>query len=434
MRKAKSDRLIWLLLSWSILLGCRQPAATPSPVPDVVRPVLTPGDLPPTFTPMPTAVPPPTITPHASFTPEPTATSIDFNKTAVQLRYTIPILGLDRRLRGNISGQISVLDGTTGKAEEYKNQATALAELQAALPTAELLPVPEGCDACVQIEYELPLTGETGSGWLQDTVLLVSLDNFMTAALGPHFPPGTETGLRRNISHYAPAHTIAVLSDGRAFRWLAGDAQIAEPVQAPELIDTARALPLENLTTEYIVDCAAAMPLETIMISPIAPPINIACPEFGLPGSLLPLYLAFDELLAPVLADVALERPSAAFPLNAVLDYRRADEARLTIYVDGLVTAVTATETITSSLSADQIVSLTTNLLNSGQLATGLKSYQPTATPVITTTTEAVPSSQLLLRGPDAVYDGRWSGIPDFVLLNDLLDSLLPPPIATPEP
>jgi hypothetical protein len=134
------------------------------------------------------------------------------------------------------------------------------------------------------------------------------------------------------------------------------------------------------------------------------------------------------------LADVAVERPPSAFPLNALLDYRRADEARLTIYVDGVVTAVTATETITSTLSASQIVSLTTNLLDSGQLATGLKSYLPTPTPVITTTVAATPSSHLLVRGPDAVYDGRWSGIPDLAALNELLDSLLPPPIVTPEP
>lgn len=422
------------MLGLFVLIGCSQPTPTPL-APDVVRPVLTPGQLPPTFTPQATAVPAglPTLQPSA--TPNATATAIDFDKTSVQLRYTIPALGLDRRLRGNISGQISVLDGTSGRAEEYNNQPTVLIELQTVLPTVELLPVPEGCDACVQIEYDLPLTGESGSGWLQDTVLLASLDNFMTAALGPHFPPGTQAGLRRNISQYAPAHTIAVTDDGRLFRWLAVDNQIQEPLAAdPALLTLAQAVPLDNLQADYIVDCAVTLPVETLLVSPEAAPIRLACPEFGLPASLLPLYLAFDELLAPILADVSVERPPAAFPLAALLDYRRADGTRLTIYQDGRVAGVTASETYTTTLSATQIVSLTVTLLDGGQLQTGLKSFLPTPTPVLTATATAEPTSVLVLRGPDAVYDGRWSGIPDFPELNALLDSLLPQPVNVPEP
>ncbi len=424
----------WLLLGILFLVGCSQPTPTPT-MPDVVRPVSTLGALPPTFTPEATAVPPLSPTPQSSPTPKATATSVDFDKTSVQLRYTIPLLGLDRRLRGNISGQISVLDGTSGRADEYNNQSTVLVELQEVLSTVELLPVPDGCTGCVQIEYELPLTGEAGSGWLQDTVLLVSLDNFMTAALGPHFPPGTQTGLRRNISQYAPAHTIAVTEDGRLFRWLGVDDQIPEPVAAdPALLALAQAVPTADLKADYIVDCAVTLPVETLLISPDAAPIRLACPEFGLPGSLLPLYLAFDELMIPVLADTAVERPPAAFPLAALLDYRRADNTRLMIYQDGLVTAVTATETYSSTLSASQIVSLTTSLLDSGQLQTGLKSFLPTPTPAVTVTVEAASMSALILRGPDAVYDGQWTGIPDFVELNTLLDSLLPESLNVPEP
>lgn len=427
-------RRFWFLLGIVFLVGCSQPTPTPT-VPDVVRPVSTSGALPPTFTPEATAVPPLPPTPQSSPTPAATATSIDFDKTAVQLRYTIPLLGLDRRLRGNISGQISVLDGTSGRADEYNNQSTVLAELQDVLAAVELLPVPDGCNACVQLEYELPLTNQSGSGWLQDTVLLVSLDNFMTAALGPHFPPGTQAGLRRNISQYAPAHTIAVTSDGRLFRWLAVDNQILEPVAAdPALLALAQAVPMENLEADYIVDCAVTLPVETLVIGPGAAPIRLACPEFGLPGSLLPLYLALDEWMKPVLADTAVARPPAAFPLAAVVDYHRADGARLTIYQDGRVTAVTATETITSTLSATQIVSLTATLLDSGQLQTGLKSFLPTPVPVVTTTVETDAQSVLILRGPNAVYDGQWSGIPDFVALNTLLDSLLPEPLNVPEP
>ncbi|MEJ2746922.1 MAG: hypothetical protein P8183_03255, partial [Anaerolineae bacterium] len=296
-------RKLWLLLGLFTLIGCARPTPTPI-VPDVVRPVLTPGELPPTFTPMATAVSPATATSLPAPTLNATATAIDFDKTSVQLRYIIPVIGLDRRLRGNISGQISFLDGTTGQAEEYNNQSIALVELQNVLPTVELQPVPEGCDACVQIEYELPLTGETDSGWLQDTVLLVSLDNFMTAALGPHFPPGTQAGLRRNISQFAPAHTIAVLDDGRLFRWLATDAQIADPIAAPELLPLAQAVPAADLAADYIVECVVTTPVEVLMIRPDAAPIQLSCPEFGLPSTLLPLYLAFDNLLKPILQDV----------------------------------------------------------------------------------------------------------------------------------
>ncbi|MCB9423339.1 MAG: hypothetical protein H6667_26325 [Ardenticatenaceae bacterium] len=425
-------RKVWLLLGIVFLVGCSQPAPTPI-APDVVRPVSTPGTLPPTFTPEATAVPPVPSAPQSTSTPAATATSVDFDKTSIQLRYTIPLLGLDRRLRGNIGGQIFLLDGATGAAEEYNNQPTVLAELQTVLPQTELLPVPDGCDACVQLEYQLPLTGESGSGWVQDTVLLVSLDNFMTAALGSHFPPGTQTGLRRNISQYAPAHTLAVTGDGRLFRWLAVDNQIAEPVPAdPALLVLAQTVPVADLASDYIVDCAVTLPVETLIVSPDAAPIQLACPEFGLPGSLLPLYLAFDDLLAPILADLSVPRPPAAFPLRALLDYHRADETRLTIYQDGLVTAVTATETYTSTLGATQIVSLTTTLLDSGQLQPGLKSFLPTPTPVVTATAVAEPMSTLVLRGPDRVYDGRWPGIPDLTELNALLDSLLP--LDVPEP
>ena len=426
-------RRFWLLLGIIFLVGCGQPTPTPT-APDVVRPVSTSGVLPPTFTPEATAVPLVPPTPQSSPTPNATATSIDFDKTSVQLQYIIPILGLDRRLRGNISGQIAVLDGTNGRAEEYNNQSTILIELQEVLSTVALMPVPDGCDACVQIEYELPLTAQSGSGWLQDTVLLASLDNFMTAALGPHFPPGTQTGLRRNISQYAPAHTIAVTDDGRLFRWLAVDSQIMEPATAdPVLLTLAQAVPMDILKADYIVDCAVTLPVETLVISPDAAPIQLACPEFGLPGSLLPLYLAFDELMAPGLADLAVERPPAAFPLTALLDYRRADDVRLTIYQDGRVTAVTTTETITSTLAATQMVSLTASLLDSGQLQTGLKSFLPTPTPVVTPAEAAAAMSILVVRGPDAVYDGHWMGIPDLLELNALLDSLLPDPLNVPE-
>lgn len=425
------------LLAVFFLLGCRQPAPEAVPVVSIAPPPTT-AALPPTFTRPAPAVPPATRTPRLTPTTAVTATAIDFDKTAVELRYMIPAIGLDRRLRGNISGQIFLVDETTGQTRQYNNQSNTLIDLQQALPGLTLEPV-EACDSCVQIAFNLPLAGESGQGWLQDTTLLVSVENYMAAALGPHFPPGTRLGLRRSISLFAPAHTLAVTEDGRLWRWLAADARIPDPVDvataAPGLLPLLDALPLDALAAEYAVNCDGT-PVETLLVNPDTPPIQIACPEFALPNTLLPLYLALDSLLAPVIADAAAPRPPSPFPLDALLDYRRADNAQLTIFQDGRVVALNAAATVTGTLSSSQINSLTTDLLASGQLQLGLTSFKPTATPAVTATIEEAPPavSRLLLRGPQGVYDGQWPGIPDLPELNALLDSFLPPREAVPVP
>ncbi len=429
---------LWVLLAVVLLIGCGQPA--PEVRPDVTgAPLPTTAALPPTFTRPATAVPPSTHTPRPTPTTAVTVTAIDFDKTAVELRYAIPALGLDRRLRGNISGQIIAVDETTAQTEQYNSQSNTLVELQQALADISLERVPEGCDTCVQLTFDLPLAGESGAGWLQDTRLLVSIDNFMTAALGPHFPPGTQVGLRRSISPYAPAHTLALTEDGRLWRWLATDFQIPEPADAavaPNLPLLLNTLPLDDLGAEYSVVCDGTLPIESLFVSAEKPPIRIVCPQFALPRALLPLYLALDTLLSPTIADVSVPRPPSAFSLDALLVYDRADDTRLTIYQDGRVAAIDAADTFTSTLSGSQIISLTTSLLASGQLQLGLRSFRPTATPVATTTVEAVPPavSRLLVRGPQGVYDGQWPGIPDLAELNALLDSLLSRREAVPAP
>jgi hypothetical protein len=429
---------VGFILFLFILVGCDRssPVATTA-VAGVPFP--TTGSLPATFTRPASSLPPPTQTPRPTFTPDVTATSIDFDKTAIELRFTLPAIGLNRSLRGNISGQITAVDETTGQSEQINNQANVLIELQDVFATITLEAVPEDCDTCVQLTYDLPLTGESGSGWLQDVTFLASMDNYLTAKLGPHFPPGTRLGLRRSISPYAPAHTLAILEDGRLWRWLATDFQLSEPAaeeSAPNLLELVSELPEDELAVEYVVTCDGAPPVETLFLGPERPFIRIECPEFSLPSTLLTLYLALDELLAPTIAEVAVPRPPGALPLDALIDYRRADDTRLTLFQDGRVSAIDTSGTYTGTLSSSQIISITTSVLDSGLLRPGLTSFNPTATPVLTATAESKPAalSWLLLRGPQGVFDGRWPGIPDLPALNDLLDALLPAEVIEPIP
>ncbi len=123
-----------------LLLGCRQPpspppVATALPLIEGVPTVAAPSpvaQLPPTFTPRPADMAPsPTPGPtRPPATPRPTNTPIPFDETAVELRYQIPSLGLDRRLQGNINSQIIYVDEATSLAFQRNNQASILLELQ----------------------------------------------------------------------------------------------------------------------------------------------------------------------------------------------------------------------------------------------------------------------------------------------------------------
>lgn len=417
-----------LLLTLIFALGCtRSPAETITANPSAVIPTFSARELPVTFTPVPTIIPV-TPTPIATPTPPgPTATPIDFGQTTVELRYRIPALNLERRLQGNVASQIIFVDETTGTSLKRNNMMGVLLELQQALPELALDSQPEGCTTCVYIEYELPLADEAGAGWLQDPVLLASIENIMATVLGPHFPPNTLVGLRRSASPYAPAHSLAITTDGSVWTWLATEPQIDDPLTTAAIVPNIDALlselPSNTLGDDYTTSCPG-VPLETLSLNlpDLDKEIKIICPEFTLPTTLLPLYLSLDQVLQPKLAALdGPQRPPAGFPLAAVLDYRRQDGARLTLYQDGTSVAQTAAnEVYTNTLTIPEVISLTTNLVDSGLVNLGLTTF-------FTTEVSIDATSRLLVRGTDGVYDAQWTGTETAVsALDALLNASIP--------
>ncbi len=429
-------RQVWLFFLLIVLAaGCTGVTPTaapsvPSPSPSAI-PLPTRTAPPPparatlvsTFTPVPTQIPIILPTPLPPPPPDATNTPIPFDKLLVDVHLTVPGLGLDRRLSGDVAGHIRIEDGASGAEAQYNNQSNVLLELRLGLADLSLAPVPDGCDFCVQLSYELGLTEESGSGWLQDEALLASLENYLAVAIGPHFPPDTLAGLRRSASPFAPAHTIAVTGDGRFWSWLATSNQINEPVVTAvtqPLLAQLISLSIDSFSNNYSVSCRGA-PVETLTINQAgqAKTVSIVCPEFSLPSTLQPLYLQMDALTKPLLADVALPRPIAAFPLTAVLDYRRFDGARLTLHQDGTAVVISGAQTITNAISIDQLHGLTAVLWDSGIIEPGLTSFGS----LVTTTV-----SSMALRGPGGVYDGQWPPTSDFTglaELDTLLDSFL---------
>lgn len=447
--------ILFSLVLALLLMGCGEndppaPTLALTPLPTAV------SQLPPTFTP-----PQPferffATFPAVTVTQQPlpvqaTDTPIPFGDTAVELRYRIPALGLDRRLQGTISSQIVIVDETTGQAIQRANQADVLLQLQQVLPDLLLPVVPEGCDTCVFISFDLPYAQLHNEGWLRDPVLLASLENYMAVGLGPHFPAGTVAGLRRSASPYAPAHTIALTSDGLLYTWLATEPEVSLPVAAaPELLQLVAEFSAEGLDSEYVANCAVA-PLEKLFVQSeeqAGVAFNIVCPEYSLPLSLLPLYAGLDAALAEKLAqsDAVLPRPPTDFPLTAVLDYQRTDGARLTLFADGTAVTVSPTgEQFTTVLSTTQTISLTSELIANGIVRTGLNAFQPEEPSVITTaggvtttvtTTPRPPRTVLVVRGPSGVYDAEWFelfDLPELQALNDLLGQLLLTTVSEPE-
>lgn len=420
-----------------LLAGCATPATgTPTPHRPVVLPTVGSRELPVTFTPVSTAVfMTPTAQPTLTAAPAPTLTPQNFAETAVELRYRIPALGLDRRLQGTFGSQIIFADETAGLILQRSNQGLVLLELQQVLPTLELTPLPENCDTCVYLEYTLTASGETGAGWLQDPVLLASVENLMAVILGPHYPPNTLVGLRRSASPYAPAHSIALTADGQVWTWLATEAEVERPLPetaVPNLRLALQSLYLDTLANSYETNCPG-VPLEslTLVQNGTTAIIAISCPEFTLPTTLLPLYLPLNQALSDKLdaaGDAVSTRPPAGFPLTAVLDYKRADGARLTLFQNGLARAEEVTTAVyTTTLSTAQIISLTTPLLDSELVNPGLTTFFGEDGPA--------GASSLLLRGPSGVLDGRWVGSETAVAeLDALLDQLLGLERPTPTP
>ena len=442
-------RKLWLLLPLLIaglLAGCNGTAPEQSALPTL--PVPTSPAIPPTFTPIPAAsrinaIPVVTVTQQPLPTTE-TRTPVPFGANVVELRLTIPSVEFDRRLQGSVNSQIILVDESNGFSVQRDNQASVLLDLQQVLPKLVLEPVPDGCEGCVQLTYNLPFSGVVGEGWLRDSVLLASLENYFTTVLGPHFPAGAMIGLRRSASPYAPAHSMAVMEDGRLLRWLATDSEVGPVSQAsPALLDAFEALDSQALAQQYAAPCPGS-PLESLLLADRETErlIALVCPEFALSAELQPLYVALNDALAELLAnsEATIARPPAGFPLTAVLDYQRVDEAQLTIFMDGTVVASSsATQPISTTLSSSQVISLTTELLASGALRTGLTTFL--ADDVANgTSTPAAPRSVVLLRGPDAVYDAQWFNTSDLPLLadlnrllNELLLSVTAGPTATPE-
>lgn len=413
------------------MAACTQPPAdSATPLADL--PVPTAPAIPPTFTPLPpgselNVIPVVTVTQEPLPT-QATNTPIPFGANVVELRLTIPSLGLDRRLQGSVNSQIVLVDENTGFAVQRDNQASVLLDLQQVLPELVTSPVPEGCDTCARVAYSLPFSGVEGEGWLRDPVLLASLENYFTITLGPHFPAGAIIGLRRSASPYAPAHTIAVMEDGRLYRWMANQAEVAPPdVTNPQLLAAYEALDAQALAQQYAAPCPGTA-LESLLLAGRDSQrlIALVCPEFSVPVTLQPLYVALDAALNEMLdaSDATLPRPPAAFPLEAVLDYQRSDGAELTIFMDDTaVVALNNSQPISATLSHSQVISLTTELLASGSLRTGLTTFlsDGTATP-------AAAGSVLLVRGPGGVYDAQWNdalSVPELAALNALLNELL---------
>lgn len=446
----------WLLLGALLaLIGCGQPEANdetrPAPTTQTApantpQEAITPrqAEIPtlyPTFTPVAAQA-----TPTQAMPATPTAgPSLDFSQKAVEFRYRIPALGLDRRLEGTIGAEITVVDETTGLASILQNQTGVMLELQQTLPELELEAMPEDCDRCVAFSYDLSLEGVSDEGWLRDPVILASVENYTTLALGPHFPPGTVVGLRRSATPYDVAHSLALTADGALWRWLATAPEIEAAADAatvsPDLAAAAAAVPRDELRDSYVVECMGVAN-EVLSLGAEGDPgvdtedgdsevatgagrnVRIRCPAFSLPTTLLPLYVQLDALLEETVAEQGLPRPPLEIPLATLLDYRREDGGRLTLLLGGAVRAVDAAgEVFTDTIGASQVVSLTTGLGENGALTPGVETFAA-----------GEAANGLLVRGPEGMMEAVWEGEAPAVLepwLEELEQYL--PATATPD-
>lgn len=376
----------------------------------------------------------PTATPTVAPTARPESTA-DLQQQLVELRYTVPALGLDRRLEANVAGTVTVVDEAAGIAATLQNQGGVLVDLQSALPELELAPLPEGCTGCVQFSYRLPLSGDEAEGWLQDPVMLASVENYLAITLGPHWPAGAVVGLRRSASPYQVAHTIAYTAAGELYRWRATDPEVAGPEQAEP---PALPGPETVVAGEYSVTCPGA-PLETLYLRPGAEgesvTATISCPAFALPPALLPLYAALDAQLAPLFAGDEIAPPPSEIPLETMIVYEQPDVGRLLLLMDdtALFEAAGSAEPDSLSLQAGTVLSLTATLEESGALAPGVGGY-----------TAAEASSMLLVRTASGMAEAVWDGEPPAALapgverLEAVWEQLAGPPLPegtpTPEP
>lgn len=422
--------LVWLAILGVGLMGCGEarqdaPATAASTAGDAVLPTV--ATLPTLY---PTATRPlggarPTAVP-ATITPSPTP--IDFSQPVISFRYEIPALGLDRRLEGTADSQIRLVDGVTGAEVMLVNQARALIDMQTVLPDLPLAELPEGCERCVRLTLDLPLAGRAETGWLQDDIVLASIEDFFVRQLGPHFPPDTAVGLHRRASGYNVGHTVAILTDGSLWRWQATDAEVPARLSAGEaavgdIIAEAEGLPLNRLEPSYRADCPFFSE-ETLYFAASNQMYKLACPSLSLPTTLVSFYADLDAVAQ---AGLDLERnlalPGQVLPLTAVVFYQRSDGATLTIYNDGERVGVDATGrvyTATAKLEAEEVAALQTALTTSGVI--------PRTVEIVTDEALAAETESLLLvRGELGVYEFGWaetigqSLVPAIITLDELL-------------
>ena len=427
--------IFFVLFTVILLVSCgKSPSnATPGAVMSTPRPPVT---LAPTYTPAATQGALPTITPPPARETAVPNTPIPFDETVLQLRYQIPLLGLDRRLQGNKASQIIIVDEATGRSIQRNNEGGVMFELNQALSGMELAPLPDGCLGCVYVEYELTDANLSGSGWLQDPVLLASIENFMSATLGPHLPEGSVLGLRRSASPFTSGHTLALAEDGRLWTWLATEAEVSEPIASeasPQLLAQLAQISLDDLESAYQADCLG-VPIEALVLKQgdTSWTGRIVCPELTLPTTLQPLYVQLDALLAEKTAVAEAPKPAATFPLDGLLHYTRADQSQLTLFADSTLIAADALGTLyTTTLTTTLPVSLSTSLLDTGLLKSGFETFIVAPSDTLTDTATTEPRSSLLaVRGPNGVYDAEWVDLPNYEairFLNTLLDSILQP-------
>lgn len=352
----------------------------------------------------------PTATREMPATPLPESTA-DLQQTVVSFRYVIPAIGLERRLEGTVGGTVTVVDEAAGLAATLQNQGGVLFELQSALPELELAELPTGCAGCVAFAYSLPIEGEEDNGWLQDPVMLASVENYLAITLGPHWPEGTVAGLRRSASPYHVAHTVAVSADGEMYRWLATEPEVsgAQQGQLPPLPDAEA-----TLAEEYSVVCPGSA-LETLYVASggddaDAATISVTCPAFSLPTSLLPLYQALDEQSAPLLVGGDFPIPPSEIPLTSMVVYERAGNGRLVLLADDLArTEDTSGAVMTHTLDAGTVISITAALEESGALAAGVSAY-----------TAAESAHMLLVRTTTGMAEAAWDAAPPGALASSV--------------
>jgi predicted small lipoprotein YifL len=410
-RVARGAFNVFVLLTLALLLAACGEALTPTvPPADVAARPAPPTVVLPTLYPTATRAhqqPTPTREMPATRLPESTA---DLQQTVVSFRYRIPALGLDRRLEGTVGGTVTVVDEAAGLAATLPNQGGVLFDLQSTLPELKLAELPDDCAGCVAFSYSLPIEGAEDSGWLQDPVMLASIENYLALTLGPHWPDGTVVGLRRSASPYHVAHTVAFTADGAMYRWLATEREVRdfEEASLPSLPNEVAAL-----DEDYSVVCPG-VPLETLYLPPAddgeetrGTTISISCPAFSLPASLLSTYLALDERLAPLLVDEQIPVPPSEIPLAAMVVYEWQGQGRLILLSDDRVVLETSSgETFTDTLSAGTAMSMTATLEASEALVSGVSAY-----------TAAEGAHILLVRTGAGMAEAAWDDSPPEALV-----------------